>query len=229
MRPRHDSFVNEAKQPLPVRPPKGWHSRDYLPHFDQPGLIQSLTFRLGDSVPAPLIDAWKRELNWHERHAADSPEAIELRRRIAAYEDAGHGACWLRQPPFAMIVQEALRFFDGERYRLLSWCVMPNHVHSLIETIPGYSPGSVVHSWKRHTAREINITLARTGESFWAPDYHDRFIRDAAHYASVVRYIEQNPVKAGLVSIASDWLWSSAFPGTAALQAARHSSSSSCR
>ena len=218
--PRHHVVVSKANQSSPGPPPKGWHSRDYLPHLDRPGLIQSLTFRLGDSVPAPLIEAWKHELNWHERHAADSPEACELRRKIAAYEDAGHGACWLREPHFARLVQEALWFFDGERYRLLAWCVMPNHVHVLVETVAGHSPGSLVRSWKRHITRQINIALARTGESFWAPDYYDRYIRDAAHYGSVVRYIEQNPVKAKLVSAACDWLWSSAAPGTAALQAA---------
>jgi hypothetical protein len=46
--------------------------------------------------------------------------------------------------------------------------------------------------------------------AFWQDDYFDRYIRDEAHYRRVVRYIENNPVKAGLVRTAAEWPWSSA-------------------
>ncbi len=187
---------------------KGWHSRGYLPHFDQPELIQSVTFRLHDSVPVAEIERWKEELAWRQELAADHPAVVELRRKIEKFEDAGHGECHLRNPQIAELVQDALLHFDGERYRLIAWCIMPNHVHVLIETLHGYPLGDVVHSWKSFSAKEANKLLGRSGP-FWMEDYHDRFIRDANHLANVTGYIHQNPVKAGLVAAAGDWAFSS--------------------
>ena len=130
------------------RPHKAWHSRGYLPHLDQPGAIQSLTFRLSDSVPADIISHWKRELAITGDEKPDDPRCAELRERIERYADQGHGACWLRDEPIASRVEEALFHFDGVRYRLLAWVVMPNHVHVLIETLPGFPLADVIHSWK---------------------------------------------------------------------------------
>jgi len=193
----------------PSRPHKQWHSRGYLPHLDQPGLVQFLTFRLHDSVPAHLIEQWKKELQCESSLPAADPRVIELRKRIAEFEDAGHGACYLRDERIAALVQDALLHFDGERYHLLEWVIMPNHVHVLIEPLQGYRLGDIVHSWKSFTAKEANRILERAGE-FWMPDYFDRFIRDEKHLAAVREYIRNNPVKAGLVEKPGDWKWSSA-------------------
>ena len=193
----------------PSRPHKQWHSRGYLPHLDQPGLVQFLSFRLHDSVPAHVIEQWKTELQCESSLPAADPRVIELRKRIAEFEDAGHGACYLRDERIAALVQDALLHFDGERYHLLEWVIMPNHVHVLIEPLPGYRLGDIVHSWKSFTAKEANRILERAGE-FWMPDYFDRFIRDEKHLAAVREYIRNNPVKAGLVEKPEDWKWSSA-------------------
>ena len=97
--------------------PKGWYSRGYLPHLDQPNLIQAVTFRLHDSVPEETIRRWKDELRWHENLPNDAPAKIALKQRIVTYEDAGYGACWLRDERIARLVQNALLRFDGERYQ----------------------------------------------------------------------------------------------------------------
>ena len=219
--------------------PKGWHSRGYLPHFDGVSLIQSVTFRLADSVPSEVVDAWKRELCWEDTFHAESPEARELRQRIAAYEDSGHGECHLRRREIASLVQDALLHFDGERYRLHVWCVMPNHVHVLVSTgvlpgsagilpardangaqdarAPGFrSLGNIVHSWKSYTALQANRILGRHDVPFWQPDFFDRFIRDENHFHAAVAYIHDNPVKARLCARPEDWPWSSAHPGARA-------------
>jgi len=190
---------------------KGWYSRKYLPHFDQPGLVQSITFRLYDSVPESVIGKWRAELGILEDVGRDlgAPREIELRKRIASYEDAGHGECWLRDERLAALVENALLHFDSQRYRLIAWCIMPNHVHALIETWERWPLAGVLHSWKSFTASEANKLLGRTG-SFWFREYHDRFIRDENHFARAVAYIEQNPVKAGLVKAAHDWKFGSA-------------------
>jgi REP element-mobilizing transposase RayT len=189
--------------------PKGWYSRGYLPHLDQPGLLQSISFRLHDAVPTHVVEQWKHELHWREGISDRDPLAVTLRRRIAEYEDAGHGACSLRDERIAALIENTFLHFDGQRYRLIAWCVMPNHVHVLIETWPGYPLDTVLHSWKSFTAQQANKVLERTGP-FWAREYYDRFIRDDRHFELAVAYIEQNPVKAGLVASAEAWPFGSA-------------------
>ena len=191
------------------RPHKSWHSRGYLPHLDQPEIIQAVTFRLADSIPADVIAAWKSELALTGAEEASDPRCVELRERIERYTGEGHGACWLRDERVADEVEKALLHFDGVRYRLLAWVIMPNHVHALVETMPGFPLDGVISSWKSFTAKQVNKVLGRSGQ-FWMPDYFDRYIRNEKHLATVVDYIEQNPVKAGLVDSASEWRWSSA-------------------
>ena len=168
--------------------------------------MQFITFRLHDSVPASVIEQWKLELRWHEGLAADSKEAVELRKRIERYADSGYGACYLRDERIAQLVQDALKYFDGKYYRLIAWCIMPNHVHVLIQ-MKDVSLSKIIHSWKSYTAKEANKLLGRKGQ-FWAPDYFDRYIRDEKHYHATVNYILYNPVKAKLVSKPEDWPWS---------------------
>ncbi|HEX3128772.1 MAG TPA: transposase [Thermoanaerobaculia bacterium] len=157
-----------------------------------------------------MVEGWKTELRWQENLPASDPREVKLRRLVSKYEDAGYGACWLRDDRIAATVEETLLVFDGQRYRLSAWCVMPNHIHTLIETWEGWSLGDVVHAWKSFTAHEANRILGRSGD-FWFREYFDRFIRDDRHFSSAVNYIENNPVKAGLVGRREDWRWSSAF------------------
>jgi REP element-mobilizing transposase RayT len=127
--------------------------------------------------------------------------------RIDRELDLGVGICWLRQAEIAAIVEAALLHFDSERYRLLAWCVVPNHVHAVVEVLEGHSLSKVVRSWKSFTA--LHKLLSRSGP-FWQFDYFDRYMRNEEHLARTVEYVEHNPVKAGLVLLADDWKWSSA-------------------
>jgi REP element-mobilizing transposase RayT len=138
-----------------------------------------------------------------------SKAQLERAKRVADALDRGIGACLLGKPEAARVVEQALLYFDNERYRLLAWCIMPNHVHALVMMIEGHPLDGIVHSWKTFTARQCNRLLDRSG-AFWARDYHDRFIRDESHLNRAADYIEDNPVKAGLVTLCEDWPWSSA-------------------
>ncbi|SJZ84889.1 REP element-mobilizing transposase RayT [Enhydrobacter aerosaccus] len=173
---------------------KGWHSRGYLPHFDSPETIQFLTFRLADSLPREAIDALRA-----------TPTLSDSERD--ALLDAGAGACWLRRPEIARIAEDALLHFDGQRYRLFAWTIMPNHVHARIAPQHGFRLGEIVSSWKRFTARAANRELCRSG-AFWQDDYWDTYIRNERHFESTIAYIENNAVKAGLAARPSDWPWS---------------------
>lgn len=201
--------IASSKQTALKQPNRGWHSRGYLPHFDSENEIQNLNFRLYDTVPMRLIAEWRRHLGWSRNLAPRDPRAVALRQRIETYEDAGYGQCFLRDSQIAALTEDALRYFDGTRYRLLAWCVMPNHVHSLIEMVQGYSLGGILHSWKSYTAKRANRILGRSGQ-FWDEDYYERYIRDDDHLRIAIEYIEQNPVKAGLVIDARQWKYSSA-------------------
>ena len=156
-----------------------------------------------------MVVGWKNELALTGKEAASDPRCAELRDRIERYAGQGHGACWLRDGRVADQVENALLHFDGVRYHLLAWVIMPNHVHALIETMSGFPLEGVIHSWKSFTAKKINRILGRSGQ-VWEQDYFDRYIRDEKHLATVLDYIEQNPVKAGLVDSAHEWRWSSA-------------------
>jgi len=180
----------------------GWRSRGYLPHVDGPNLVQHVVFRLADSLPPEL----RKEL--------DRVRSGERVRAINAALDQGYGRRDLANPAIAELVQTALLTFDAERYVLIAWCVMPNHVHALLALRAVHRLDRIVHSWKSYTAKEANRLLRRSGP-FWAREYFDRFMRDADHLARTAAYIEGNPVRAGLCENIPDWRFSSAWSGWA--------------
>lgn len=174
-----------------------------MPHAHIAGLTQFITFRLADSMPQNVIKRWRDDLSSALITDAD------FRRRIEAYLDQNYGSTVLKNPRIAKIVQETLLKWDGERYRLIAWVIMPNHVHLLLEALSGYSIANIMHSIKSFTAHEANRILERKGH-FWSKEYFDRYIRDARHFHATVRYIENNPVKARLCRMPEEWPFSSA-------------------
>lgn len=179
---------------------RGWHERGYLPHRDEPGLTQFVTFRLADALPAALRSEWAAL--W------DIEDERQRRKELEAYLDKGHGECHLRRSDVAQLVEDALRHFHGQRYDLCAWVVMPNHVHVLfkVDTVP---MSRILEDWKRYTAKEANKLLHRRGP-FWQEDYWDTYMRDAAHELKSRHYIENNSAKALLVREPKEWPWSSA-------------------
>jgi len=192
---------------------KGWHERGYLPHCDKPGLIQFVTFRLWDSMPASRRGEWEHLLAINSRSNAprSGAQSIALREqriKLEEYLDRGLGECFLRKPSIATLVETAMTHHHGERFKMLAWVIMPNHVHALIEV--GQVPLSkIIQNWKSLTAVEANKVIERSGR-FWQPEYWDRFMRDNEQQQKAVHYIENNPVKAKLCRTAEEWLFSSA-------------------
>jgi len=185
-----------------------WRSRGYLPHWEAGEVAQAITFRLADSLPSTLLDSWRAELELLPEDKA----AIERRKHIEAALDRGHGAALLTDARAAEIVERAFLHFDGDRYRLHAWSIMPNHVHVMATPLKNNMLSGIVHSWKSFTATKINELLHRKG-AFWAREYFDRVIRDDTHYANVVAYVAMNPVKAKLCNTPRDWRFSSAWRG----------------
>ena len=185
-----------------------WHSRGYLPHWEAGEIPQAITFRLAGSLPSVLLAEWQRELDTMPEDEA----LLERRRRIERALDRGHGEPLLSDPKVCDVVERALLHFDGDRYRMHAWVIMPNHVHVVATPVGTHTLSSITHSWKSFTATIANRALGRSG-SFWAPEYFDRAIRDRQHYADTVNYVEMNPVVAGLCERAEDWRHSSAWSG----------------
>ena len=186
--------------------PKGWHSRGYLPHFDSPEMIQHVVFRTFGSLPAQALEAMQSE-------------ADARRRAVDALLDRAARDGPLGDPASAAIVEDALLHFDGARCRMLAWCIMPNHVHVVVEQVEGWRLGDIVKSWKAFSAAAINRRHGAAGP-VWAKDYFDRYVRNERHLAQTIGYVEENPVRSKLVAARQDWRFSSAsHHRTASLQA----------
>jgi carbamoylphosphate synthase large subunit/REP element-mobilizing transposase RayT len=179
-------------------------SRRNLPHWEQDGTTYFVTFRLADAVPAELAAEWREELQtWRQFHPEpwDTKTAHDYQKRFfhdrEQWLDQGHGTCTLRNPAVSESVAEALRHFDGERYHLDVFVVMPNHVHALVQPLPGYSLKDITRSWKSFTAREINKRVGRSG-ALWMEESFDRIVRNSDELARYRNYIISNPEKSGL-------------------------------
>ena len=184
----------------------------YLPHWTQQDATYAVSFRLYDSLSAEVLKQWiaerddivktarqlGRELTDTERERL----AHLYSEKVEKWLDAGHGACWLKDPRIAQIVSGALAHFDDERYDLLAWCIMPNHVHAILRPKPEHELSAIMHSWKSFSAKQANKTLNRNGE-FWQAEYYDHLIRDESDFRRQVEYILDNPAKAGL----QEWRW----------------------
>lgn len=179
---------------------RGWHERGYLPHRDEAGLVQFVTFHLADSFPSALRSEWEAILKVEDNR--------ERRLQLEKYLGQGRGKCWLRRRNIAKLVEDAFRFHHSRWYDLHAWVVMPNHVHFMIE-IKDSPLSEIIKELKRYTGRQANKILNRTG-AFWCEDYFDIYMRDTKHQIRTRHYIEDNPVKARLVRDALDWHWSSA-------------------
>ncbi|MCC5928920.1 MAG: HsdR family type I site-specific deoxyribonuclease [Cyclobacteriaceae bacterium] len=187
--------------------PEEWHSRK-LPHRSKEGLIQSITFRLADSLPQSVL----KNIDIEVKDLSDEKKDEQKRKKYEYWLDKGYGCCALANKEMAQVVQDALLHHDGVKYDLLAWSIMPNHVHVLIKTnddLPG-----IIQSWKSFTGKwalannkKLNLGIEKDARQFWMPEYWDRFIRDENHFNAAVRYILNNPVKAYLPKESSAYLY----------------------
>jgi REP element-mobilizing transposase RayT len=171
-------------------------SRGRLPHWEAQAGIYFVTFRLADSLPQEALLRIEAEI----REAKDSGSSKT--KKLERYLDQGRGACFLARPEIAEIVATTLRAFDGVRYRLFAWCLMPNHLHAVLQPHAPFELASILHSWKSYSAQIANRALRRKG-SFWQREYFDHLIRDGDELARAISYTGGNPLKAGL----RDWRW----------------------
>jgi REP element-mobilizing transposase RayT len=175
------------------------HYERRLPHFDLVGHPLFVTFRLHGSLPSSRIFPPGR---------LTSGEAFAAIDRIL--DKASTGPRYLAIPEIAGLVVASILAGESRfhRYELGAFAVMPNHVHLLV------TPRAISTEWlgplKGFTAHEANRILGRTGHPFWQDESYDHIVRAGAELERIRCYIENNPVKAGLVAAPRDFPWSSA-------------------
>ena len=173
--------------------------RGRLPHWEMDSGTYFVTFRLADSLPEAVLLQMRRRLS---SKLENEERKRELARAIERYLDKGSGACHLKQAKVAALVARAIQHQDGKSYRLMSWVVMPNHVHLVFMLLPGQRLASVIQALKSFTAHEANHLLGRKG-TFWQREYFDHLIRNGQEFDRAIRYVLTNPEKAGL----AQWKW----------------------
>jgi leucyl-tRNA synthetase len=180
-------------------------SKPYLlPHWQQDSKLYFVTWRLADSLPTDKLREWTDQ---RDEFLAQNPEPWsenteqEYHRKFSQtidhWLDAESGECVLKDPAIAQIVSGALLHFDGDRYLMESFVVMPNHVHALFKLAPGIKLEDVLQSWKSFSAKAINKALGLEG-MLWQREYWDRIVRDTDHRTNILNYIKKNPERANL-------------------------------
>jgi type I restriction enzyme R subunit len=187
----------------------------WRPHWSQAGAIVFITFRTADSIPREVIERWDREKReWLTARGYDA--ARELSKTVATlsgndradfqrhfdrcreeFLDTCQGRCLLRRPELAQIVADALLHFDGQRYRMGDFVVMPNHVHLLAAFASAASLKEQCDSWLHYTAFRIHQVLGERGK-FWQQEPFDHLVRSPEQYDYLRDYIADNPRKARL-------------------------------
>ena len=190
-------------------------SEHFRPHWSQAGAIVFITFRTADSIPEEVLKRWEREKqDWMRRHdcpvdrhwsevlpTLDPPLRDQFKKEFNRcredFLDTCHGECVLRKPELAKIVAKTLLHFDGKRYRMGDFIVMPNHVHLLASFASEDAMEAQCDSWLHYSAWQINLALEQKGK-FWQQEPFDHLVRSPQQYEYLRMYIRDNGTKAGL-------------------------------
>jgi len=201
---------------------KSYYRRN-LPHIQPEGATLFITFRLANSLPKEVIErlqAEKEEAEKKINQISDKGERekqffLAHRRFFGKWDDAldslAHGEKYLSNPQISDLVAESLLYRDGKVYHLEAFSIMPNHAHLVcapLEESEGkyHSLSKIMHSLKRYTAYEANQILGRSG-AFWQHENYDHYARDSSELERIIKYVINNPVKAGLTDEWSKWKW----------------------
>lgn len=213
--------------------------RGDLPHWQPPEGTFFITYRLYGSIPKPVIEKLKAEYELamlrinEEEVPLELNQALEsihrkkqyveqkrLFKKIDDFLDSNlNEPHWLKNPEVSKLVTESIHHGDEKQYKLWAFCIMSNHVHILLRMLSG-APilWKVLQNSKKYTGRMANRILCREGLKFWEKESYDHLVRDEklnepGEFDRILRYILNNPVKAGLVENWEDWPLTFCAPG----------------
>jgi 1-hydroxy-2-methyl-2-(E)-butenyl 4-diphosphate synthase len=198
----------------------------FLPHWKIDSGTYAVSFRQADSLPTVVLNRYREArdlilekieiLTKLDSSRSQLDDLSSLREELNHLETSiiepalnqGYGSCLFNNNQNAELVANALKHFDGTRYDLLAWCIMPNHVHVILKLAKGEELDKILHSWKSFTSHEIN-KLNGTSGSIWQKESYDHLIRDGKDFRNQIDYVLNNPTKAGF----SNWQWTGcAYP-----------------
>jgi len=208
--------------------------RRNLPHIQPINATYFVTYRLADSIPKSRLFELQIEKEDFKRQLKTLQDPLEKEKQISEfhklffkkYDDTldkiRSGPVWLQDPEIALIVSNSIKHYDGTVYGLLAYTIMPNHVHQVfhlsedhIKEIKkskdryknkSYPVTGILESIKKYTARRANEILDRRG-GFWERESYDHVVRNNKSLVRIVKYVLNNPVKAGLVELPEEWEW----------------------
>ncbi len=177
-----------------------YHKR-LLPHIQEYGGVYSIVFRLAWSIPVAKL----KEISIEKRPNNDTCYFT----KFDNYLDTCSTPNWLLNPKIAKLVENTIHFHDNGKYLAIAFCIMPNHVHLILEPLfknkeTPFALTEVLHSIKTYTAKEGNRILGRKGQ-FWSHESYDHLIRNEKELYNQIEYLKNNPVKAKLVADQDDW------------------------
>lgn len=206
--------------------------RRHLPHYYLPNAVYFVTFCLAGSLPrVRVLELTEKRQDLERAHKGERDGSIAKISPSTGYtrdlewldrvlHEAIGNVRWLSDPRVAKIVSQALQIRDAKEYELVAYSIMPNHVHVVfgigdhglfehegqIDNLSYKAPSKIIGSLKRYTAKESNLILGRKG-TFWQDESYDHVVRDGRELEAIVRYVLNNPVKAGFVKDWHDWKW----------------------
>jgi len=182
---------------------KHFHRRN-LPHLYFSDGTYFITFRLADSLPSIKVGEVKAAVE--STVTNDSEKFKRLLKKYDDLLDSGiYGNKYLTSQKVSEICKNSLHYPDGKEYKLICYCIMPNHIHLVFELIKANRGISkIMQSIKRISARKSNLVLNRNGK-FWQDESYDRLVRDDKELYFIIKYVLLNPVNAGLVEKWRDW------------------------
>ena len=188
-------------------------TRGYLPHTNVLDGTYSITIRLFDSLPQSVYHRYRQELELKQRLGTYDPLILwdDYQTKIEKYLDASYRKCWLRDPRIAKLAVDGFKKYDGQRYILHAYTIIPNHAHVLFSLQNVKPLGKVIGTWKGSSSFFANKMLQRSG-IFWQREYFDRIVKSQRQFEYTIRYIFMNPVKAGLCADVFQWPWTGASP-----------------
>ncbi|RTQ49522.1 hypothetical protein EJV47_11890 [Hymenobacter gummosus] len=198
---------------------KSFYRRN-LPHILPPGEIIFCTFRLASSLPAEAVfrlqqeqDTLAAQIRRQYAHDTAALEAVLYQQQKAAFgrmdavlDAVRYGPAWLRETFVAQAVTAEIRRLDEADCVVISYCIMPNHVHLVVQLPPTMPQpfAKLMQALKGRSARQANLLLQRSGP-FWQHESYDHIVRHAAELERIIAYVLNNPVKAGLCSSWKEW------------------------
>ncbi len=166
-----------------------------------PGALRLVTIMLADALPADKLASVVDSLPQEQQR--------ERQRRLHHLLDSGYGSCLLAQPQAADLLDRSLQTFNGRQFELVSFVIMPSHMHILVGANSGYRIEQVLLALMDWTEERFEEDCGTSGR-VWSRQYREQVIRDEEHMFAAIEFIHNDPVRARLCEQAEDWEYSSA-------------------